>query len=367
MVDYSKWKDIEISDDEDDTHPNIDTPSLFRWRHQARVQRMEEQEQERANIEKALLENEKKLQTAKEEIEKAKKTGVNNLQSMTDSLKVIEEEHKKLKEAEEEIGKKEKVIPWNVDTISKAGFSKTVINNPKKTNNDEELTDEQKSQKLKDFVSKNESKLKKFGMLQKYEDSKTYLMDNYDLVCEDTTNYLVIWCINLEMEKKTSLMEHVAHQCICMQYILELSKKLEVDPRACVPAFFERIQKADPDYRLAFEDELRSFKDRVKVRAEQKMELAMKEVEEEERQARLGPGGLDPVEVFESLPKELQECFESQNVAQLQSVLSALPEQEARLHLKRCIDSGLWVPDAKKQAAENQESENSSNGEEQQS
>lgn len=28
----------------------------------------------------------------------------------------------------------------------------------------------------------------------------------------------------------------------------------------------------------------------------------MKELEEEERQKRLGPGGLDPVEVYESLP-----------------------------------------------------------------
>ena len=64
-----------------------------------------------------------------------------------------------------------------------------------------------------------------------------------------------------------------------------------------------RIQDAEPEYRLAFEDELRSFKERIRLRAEQKLELAMKEVEEEERQARLGPGGLDPVEVFESLPK----------------------------------------------------------------
>lgn len=31
MVDYSRWNNIEISDDEDDTHPNIDTPSLFRY------------------------------------------------------------------------------------------------------------------------------------------------------------------------------------------------------------------------------------------------------------------------------------------------------------------------------------------------
>ena len=35
---------LQISDDEDDTHPNIDTPSLFKWRHEARVKREEELE-----------------------------------------------------------------------------------------------------------------------------------------------------------------------------------------------------------------------------------------------------------------------------------------------------------------------------------
>jgi cell division cycle protein 37 len=49
-IDYSKWKDIEISDDEDDTHPNIDTPSLFRWRHQARVERMAEKKKEKEEL-----------------------------------------------------------------------------------------------------------------------------------------------------------------------------------------------------------------------------------------------------------------------------------------------------------------------------
>ena len=51
-IDYSKWKNIEVSDDEDDTHPNIDTPSLFRWRHQARLERMSQAEQEKAELEK---------------------------------------------------------------------------------------------------------------------------------------------------------------------------------------------------------------------------------------------------------------------------------------------------------------------------
>ena len=43
-LDYRKWDHIEVSDDEDDTHPNIDTPSLFKWRHEARIKRMEEME-----------------------------------------------------------------------------------------------------------------------------------------------------------------------------------------------------------------------------------------------------------------------------------------------------------------------------------
>jgi cell division cycle protein 37 len=52
-IDYSKWKNIEISDDEDDTHPNIDTPSLFRWRHQARLERQAEAEREKNEFQKA--------------------------------------------------------------------------------------------------------------------------------------------------------------------------------------------------------------------------------------------------------------------------------------------------------------------------
>jgi cell division cycle protein 37 len=37
--DYSKWDKIELSDDEEDLHPNIDKDSWFRWKHQARVER----------------------------------------------------------------------------------------------------------------------------------------------------------------------------------------------------------------------------------------------------------------------------------------------------------------------------------------
>lgn len=60
-LDYSKWKTIEVSDDEDDTHPNIDTPSLFRWRHQARLERMAERKQEKEKLMEGKSQVEKRI------------------------------------------------------------------------------------------------------------------------------------------------------------------------------------------------------------------------------------------------------------------------------------------------------------------
>lgn len=183
--------------------------------------------------------------------------------------------------------------------------------------------------------------------------------------------------------QKHDLMEHIAHQCICMQYILELSKQLDVDPRACVGSFFSRIQIAEVEYKNSFDDELRAFKDRIRKRAEEKVSEALKEAEEEERKARLGPGGLDPLEVFESLPvvnkneshnikinilhsfllfsflrslfQSLKKCFEAQNIPLLQETIAEMSEEEATYHMKRCVDSGLWVPDAKAKEKEEQQ------------
>lgn len=152
-------------------------------------------------------------------------------------------------------------------------------------------------------------------------------------------------------------MEHVSHQTMIMQFILELSKSLKLDPRQCVRPFFQRMKTADQQYKQGFFDELEAFRDRVQKRAKQKIDDAVKQYEEEEREKRLGPGGLDPLEVMESLPKELQECFESRDVAQLQEALSKMPREEAAFHLDRCIKSGLWVPNAKDAEGEGGEDE----------
>ncbi|KAF9808480.1 hypothetical protein SFRURICE_008533 [Spodoptera frugiperda] len=301
MVDYSKWKDIEISDDEDETHPNIDTPSLFRWRHQARIERMEERRKERDEHIQKKTENLRMLNETKKKISEASPDSP-DLESLKKALADLEKEEKWLQQKEDELKKKDRQTPWNVDTISEPGFTKTVINTKPARPKDENLTEEEKEAKMKKFIKENEKLLKQFGMLRRYDDSRQFLQEHSQLVCEETANYLVIWCINLEMEEKHDLMAHVAHQTICMQYILELSKQLDVDPRACVSSFFSKIQIAEKTYKDSFDDELEQFKARIKKRAAEKISEAIREQEEEERKARLGPGGLDPVEVYEELP-----------------------------------------------------------------
>lgn len=53
--------------------------------------------------------------------------------------------------------------------------------------------------------------------------------------------------------------------------------------------------------------------------------------------------------------QELQKCFEEKDIPMLQEVLGKMPEEEAKMYLRQCIDSGLWIPDANKAQAERRE------------
>lgn len=46
-----------------------------------------------------------------------------------------------------------------------------------------------------------------------------------------------------------------------------------------------------------------------------------------------------------------------QDIPLLQQTIAAMPEEEATYHMKRCVDSGLWVPDAKSKEKEKEKKE----------
>lgn len=62
------------------------------------------------------------------------------------------------------------------------------------------------------------------------------------------------------------------------------------------------------------------------------------------------------MDVFETLPDELKKCFESLDIELLKETIAKMPEEDAKYHMKRCVDSGLWVPDAKKDYTEDKAS-----------
>merc|ERR1712134_125444 len=308
-INYSKWDNIEISDDEDDTHPNIHTPSLFKWRHEARVKRMDEMQSEKERISEAKKETQARLK-------KAEASGA--------STADLEKQLSDWKIKEKELLEKEKKEPLNVDTIGTGAWSKSHIN--KAQTKDEIKSEEEVMADYKLFTEKYEKKIKEFGLFSKMDDSQRFFIENPNLCCEHTASYLCIWSIDLCVEEKTKLMEQVSHQAVILQFILELAKSLKVDPRGCFRQFFDKFKnQTNPEYNAAFEDELKAFRKRVKGRAE-------------------SPGGLDPQEVFESLPPEWQECFEKRDIPLLEAAVQKMDPADAKHHLDRCIKSGLWCP-----------------------
>merc|ERR1712096_55969 len=150
-----------------------------------------------------------------------------------------------------------------------------------------------------------------------------YLQNHPHLVCEKAANFLVVWCVDLEVEEKHSLVDVVTHQTLAMNYILTLAKSLKADPRDCFAKFFTNMEKMNDTYKKDFQKELADLKKRVKERAQARIDDAVAKYEEEERQKEMGPGGLHPGDVMESLPQAMRECFE-ERASRASAILSCV-------------------------------------------
>ncbi|XP_051539730.1 hsp90 co-chaperone Cdc37-like 1 isoform X1 [Myxocyprinus asiaticus] len=207
-------------------------------------------------------------------------------------------------------------------------FDKSIINNsqswPYETDHDKSLN----------FVQCNEELLKHFGMLRRWDDSQRFLSEYHNLICEETANYLILWCFRLQAEQKEALMEQVAHQAVVTQFILEMARNAQQDPRGCFRQFFQKAKAGQEGYLDVFHTELEAFKQRVK-------EYTMKSKGEipKETAHQNTPAGcrLDPKKVLETLPPELKTCIQMQDMHILQNVLSTMNPQVAEYHVK------LWT------------------------
>lgn len=209
-----------------------------------------------------------------------------------------------------------------------------------------------------EFTEKYADVVEQFMALESMDKSKEFLLQNGDvLLQENASNYLLLASLEDEMNGYHEKMKLVARQSQIISNIAELAKSLKMHPGNVIHPFFTRMDQKD--LYNGFMEGVNEFIKRIEVRAVQKRkeldEERARELQEKGADAdgavdvselpleeRLGPGGLDPVEVFDSLPESMQDAFESRQKEKLEAALRAMPPEEANFHLQRCIDSGLW-------------------------
>ncbi|XP_066194341.1 hsp90 co-chaperone Cdc37-like 1 isoform X2 [Sylvia atricapilla] len=190
---------------------------------------------------------------------------LHNSESMDQEYAKAQTEASELRQREEEWRRKEEALIererqnlWNTDSFSKEVFNKSFISQYKrKEDEDEDIS--------KSFIQKHEQKIRYFGMLGRWDDSQRFLSDHPYLVCEETAKYLILWCFHLEAEQKRALMEQIAHQALVMQFIIEMARSFNVDPRGCFRLFFQKAKAGEEGFLETFKTELEEFKSRVRI------------------------------------------------------------------------------------------------------
>lgn len=436
--DYSKWDKIELSDDEDDVHPNIDKESWFRMKHRSRVEREEKEAVEIKEIEAAMAKANQRIKVLQHDLKKLEESvkvqemddGDDDDDDDLDDAEGIRAELDELMTANDVRNKRleeiEKHKKWNVDNICEVKEERTIINANAAEDNytptgfakaKEDLIREQakagaiadgKNEKTvaatssakptkvpaaatgiatkaaatsipdqvsapsppppkkpeiapametyHEFTVKYSEVVEEFMKMQSLEDSKEYLLKYGDvLLQENASNYLLLASLEDEMNGYREKMKLTCRQSQIISNIAELARSMHTHPGNVVSPFFKRLEQKE--LLVGFFQGVDAFCQKIIDRAVTKrLELDRERMEEETERAkeegtdlksipleeRLGPGGLDPLEVFDSLPVVMQEAFESRDVEVLKEALLSMDPEEAQHHMKRCVDSGLW-------------------------
>jgi len=310
---------LELSDDEDTHHPNLDKNLNIRVNRITRDRKEEEIDTEKATLEEA------------GEFDKAQKL-----------------ENKR---------------PLHQGNVCHVVEERTIIN--RATGTSDRTTLDGESFKIDDysvFLTDNQKILDEFTNADWERSREMCMTYGHVLMADYANSYFMLKCLEAEMEGKKSLCSKLCKQGQIISQIHQLAAPMKRPPRDLVPRFFEKFEHEQS--RDAFQEGVDHFRDQIAKRAVAKKAEQDKEDEEAAAQAeaeaegepvslveamyemskedRMGPGGLDPVEVFGTLPELMQQCFKSGDVNMLKEAAAKMDPKEFDTHLKRCIDCGLW-------------------------
>jgi cell division cycle protein 37 len=202
-----------------------------------------------------------------------------------------------------------------------------------------------------EFTQKYADTVEEFMAITDMEASKEFLLKNGEILLqENASSYLLLASLEDEMNGYREKMKQTSRQSQIISSIADLARSLNTHPGNVIIPFFQRLSQKE--YFDNFMTGVKDFQEKIIKRAvtkkaEMDAERAAQEGEGVDlkdipKEQRLGPGGLDPLEVVETLPKAMQEAFESRDVEKLKQALMSLDPKDAEYHMKRCIDSGLW-------------------------
>ena len=323
LKNYSKWDNLELSDDEDNFHPNIDNNLMIRLQREKRQQR----EAEEAEQLRKLREDGSETALAQiAKMEKTKKLHVDNICSEKFNSKHEKSSAASSANPTAHVEQKVTVTPFD----------------------ESNFTDGYEA-----FVKEKKALLMEYAAIDE-EDERTeqFIIDHPELLSEHATGFYLIHCINLQVEGKARDMKKMARQYLLLTYVCDLAKTMPGrDAREAIRPLFKKMGQSK-ETSEAFAEHLGKYIAHVKTRAEVKKKELAEEAEGEagveyvplKKGEQVGPGGLDPAEVFESLPRVLQEAFGERDIDALKTALQTLSAEDAEYHMKRCTDSGLWDP-----------------------
>ena len=207
-----------------------------------------------------------------------------------------------------------------------------------------------------EFTVKHADLVEEFMTIRDMRECKDFLLQHGDILLqENASNYLLLASLEDEMNGHREKMRLTARQSQIISNIAELAKSLKTHPGNVIVPFFQRMENKElyAGFVAGVEEFIQKIISRAVVKKQEMDAASAAEREDAQsegvdleaipREERLGPGGLDPLEVIETLPEDMVKAFESRDVEQLKAALMKMDPEEAERHMKRCIDSGLWV------------------------
>jgi len=353
-IDYSKWDNIQLSsDDDEDCHPNIEKFTWRRLRQQQRDDLEAKRKVQENQLKAQLKQKEKALLEQKDKLAELKATGkTKEAETIAEMLATTEQTAAAKKRELQKLDKQRKL---KADMMCHTAEERTIINaNAKLEHNypsrakKSTKSESEEAEEFTSFLDRNTKIMGDYSRKPDIQSSSKFIEENPMLLSEHATGWLLLEALKAEMGGDSKRMRQIVRQNQYLQYSMDLAAMTKESVMKCAQKFFVSLRNGQK--RHMFERDCDDFASKIAQRAidKKKEEAAAAAAEEPEmvemsRSERLGPGGLDPVEVLESLPKEMQECFLSQDIPSLQKVLGKMTMEEAKYHMDRCTKSGLWV------------------------